>query len=184
MVLDLGDDCLLLRAQLHDARGFQRDLIVMAGVVEGLQTQAAKSAPGQLTILALQARPKPHANPLVCLCTWDREQGTPAAGGKVEASNSVLYLIIQSTMIGLVQCTGWQAARAGRSANRVGALVLQIGLGQHDDSALLHDGLKLVHALVEGAAADFAALRVQQLKGEQLACTGNRSAVPASPAQG
>ena len=64
MVLDLGDDCLLLRAQLHDARGFQRDLIVMAGVVEGLQTQAAKSAPGQLTILALQARPKPHATPL------------------------------------------------------------------------------------------------------------------------
>ncbi len=55
-------------------------------------------------------------------------------------------------------------------AHRVGALVLQGGLGQHNDGALLHDGLELVHALVEAAAADLAALSVQQLKGEQLAC--------------
>ena len=57
-------------------------------------------------------------------------------------------------------------------AHRVGALVLKGGLGQHDDSALLHDGLKLVHALVEAAAANLPALSVQQLKGEQLACAG------------
>ncbi len=43
MVLDLGNDCLLLGAQLHNAGGLQRDLIVMAGVVEGLQTQAKAS---------------------------------------------------------------------------------------------------------------------------------------------
>ena len=55
--------------------------------------------------------------------------------------------------------------------HRAGPLVLEGGLGHHDDGALLHDGLKLVHALVEAAAADLPSLRVQQLKGEQLACT-------------
>ena len=62
-----------------------------------------------------------------------------------------------------------------REAHRVGALVLQGGLGQHDDGALLHDGLKLVHALIEAAAADLPALSVQQLKGEQLACAGRKA---------
>ena len=65
MVLDFGDDCLLLGAQLHDAGGFQRDLIVMAGVVEGLQTQKTKSVPGQAVMLVLQARRKPHATPFM-----------------------------------------------------------------------------------------------------------------------
>ena len=57
-----------------------------------------------------------------------------------------------------------------RLAYRVGALVLQICFGKHDDRALLHEGLKLVHALVEAAAADLPSLCVQELKGEQLAC--------------
>ena len=173
MVLDLGDDCLLLRAQLNDAGGFQRDLIVMASVVEGLQTQSTQSAPGQVVKLALQARHKPHAIPLhVYAHGVVNNKPLQQQQGKVKQHDDWAGA-----------CTGWHAATAGKSANRVGALVLQIGLGQHDDSALLHDGLKFVHALVEGATADFAALRVQQLKGEQFACTGNRNAVPAYPAQ-
>ena len=37
MVLDLGDDGLLIRAQLHNAGGLQGDLIVVPRVVEVLR---------------------------------------------------------------------------------------------------------------------------------------------------
>ena len=62
------------------------------------------------------------------------------------------------------------AQPAGVVAYRVGALVLQVCFGEHDDRALLHERLKFVHALIEAAPSDLSSLSVQQLKGEQLAC--------------
>ena len=43
MVLDLGDDGLLIRAQLHNAGRLQGDLIVMPRVVEVLHIAQARS---------------------------------------------------------------------------------------------------------------------------------------------